>query len=319
MNQSPPSRRCFPAILPVLLALLISIGFWLSIQCYFIPVTRGGDRNAYLLGGRMLAEGHFGGVTPPDAYMNFGQHWVEIRPGRLALKFPLGLPSIYALIDVIGGRANWPADAHELSPIAASLAVLGAFALMRPIVGDYYALLGSLLLAASPVTFFFANLPNSHATALCVAVWGMTMLLSWWRNGGAWRAVIAGLILGFNFTVRYTEGLLLLPLILVIIFAKRKTFSPGAFQKRNGLVILPLLAWLVPVSAQCLYNLLVLHHLTGYGLTHESTAFGPANFSHNWPTMLSDLYDGGLFFVLPLSVLGALLMFSTNWRLAAVL
>lgn len=291
------------------LALAIALGFWFAADAYHVPTTRGGDRNAYLLGGRMLAEGHFGGIHPADPFINYGEHWVTARPGTLQLKFPLGLPVIYALIHLLGGAANWPADGYGFSPIAASFAIWGSFFLFRSIVGAFYALLGEMLLAASPVVFFFANLPNSHATALCVAVWGMVLLLGWHKNGGAWRTVLAGLFLGFNYTVRYTEGLLVLPLLLAALFHLRT---------RRKQAILLAAAWLAPVAMQLIYNLFVLHHFSGYALTRESTAFSFSYFLHNGPTMIADLYHGGLRYVLPLSLIGAVLLLKSNRRLGTI-
>src|SRR5690606_17935688 len=90
----------------------------------------------------------------------------------------------------------------------------------------FYAVLGAILLGSSPVTLYLATNPNSHASTLACVVWGMVLLLRWWRCGGLWTARGAGWLLGYAATIRYTEGLLILPLALVAIFA--------CFSRRGG-------------------------------------------------------------------------------------
>jgi hypothetical protein len=296
-----------------LLAAFLSLAYFLALQCYFVPVTRGGDRNGYLLGGKMLADGHARGVVPADPFIFLGPHWVMVAPGAFALKYPLGLPALYAIIHQLFGAERWLPAAHELSPLAASVALFGSYLLFRPLVGSFRAILGLILLATTPVTFFFANLPNSHAVALCTAVWGMAALLQWWRRPNIYVAIVAGLLLGFNFTVRYSEGLLLLPLLLVIYF---KTRNDRCVLRQA--IPLPL-AWITPVSILLIYNLIVLHHLTGYGLTNESTAFSIASLIQNARTMLVQLFDNVLWLLLPFSLLGLIALFRQNRRLALVL
>ena len=82
--------------------------------------------------------------------------------------------------------------------------------------------------------------PNSHATAVCCATWGMYLLIRWWqlRERGVvvqqrWRPLGAGLLLGYAATIRYSEATLLLPLMLVAIFNflrrdSARTRSPGS-------------------------------------------------------------------------------------------
>jgi hypothetical protein len=295
-----------------LAAVVIALGFWLAPQAYFVPVTRGGDRNGYLLGGKMLAEGNWRGIEPADAYEYLGPHWVKLETGRFALKYPLGLPVVYAVLHGVVGSAHWMAAAHEVSPLLAALGVLGTFFLFRPIVGSCAATGGMILVATSPPTFFFANLPNSHACAFCVAVWGVHCLLQWWRSDLLWQGIAAGLLLGFNVTVRYTEGLLLIPIILVALFAH-------GWNRKAIMKSLPIfVAWLVLPVSQVSYNLAVLHHATGYALTHESTAFSLGNFAANWQRMLGEL-GNTMAFLSPVAILGAVLMFRAQRRLAVVL
>jgi Dolichyl-phosphate-mannose-protein mannosyltransferase len=306
--ESKRRRRAYAA-----LALLLCFGFWLATQCYWVSVTSGVDHNGYLLGGRLLADHQFHGITPPDPYAYLGPDWVTAGGNRFELKYPLGLPALYAMVHWLAGPRNGSAAAHQLSPAAATLALWGAFLLFRPIVGSFFALLGMILLASSPMTVFFSNMPNSHACALCVAVWGMYHLLQWQRGGNPWRGLLAGLLLGFNFTVRYAEGLLLLPLLAAI------AFSLWADRRSIRQAALPLIAWLIPVAALLSYNLAVMGHLSGYSLTHESTAFSIHYFSRHWRLTLVQFYDHALGLLLPAALLGGLLLLIQHRRLAVVL
>jgi hypothetical protein len=311
-NETENSEPVWERRIYAVLAGICVVGFWLATQAFFVPVTYGIDKNGYLIGGKMLAEGHLGGIKPPDPFVYLGTHWVMVSPGRYGLKFPLGLPAIYAVIRIIVGASHWIAAAHELSPLLVAAAIAGAFVLFRGVVGSFHALLGTILLATGPATLFFANLPNSHAPALCVAVWGIVCLLWWGKYGGPWRAILAGGLLGLNFTVRYTEGLLLLPLLMVMVL----TWRNG--RPWREVIALPI-AWAAPVLALLVFNLIALHHASGYALTRESTAFGVGYFIHNWRTAFLQFYETSLFFILPLTVAGAIMAFAWNWRTALVM
>src|SRR5690606_22027777 len=106
---------------------------------------------------------------------------------------------------------------YLVSPVTMVLALAGTFFLVRLVVPSFYALLGTIILATSPVTLWSVNNPNSHAATLACVVWGMYLLVRWWQTGGVWRARGAGFLLGYAVTIRYTEGLLILPLMMVAI------------------------------------------------------------------------------------------------------
>src|SRR4051812_48615192 len=62
------------------------------------------------------------------------------------------------------------------------LALVGTYLLMRQVVSVFPAILGMIIVAASPVALGLTNNPNSHATTLCAAVWGMYFLFRWWET-----------------------------------------------------------------------------------------------------------------------------------------
>ncbi|HEY2295454.1 MAG TPA: glycosyltransferase family 39 protein [Thermoanaerobaculia bacterium] len=108
--------------------------------------------------------------------------------------------------------------AYWISPLLTTLALLGVFLLGREIAGSFAGLLAMIAMAASPATLNEVNDPDSHANSLCCTTWGMLLLLRWWRTGRLHHAALAGLLLGYSTIIRYTEGLLLLPIALVVLF-----------------------------------------------------------------------------------------------------
>jgi 4-amino-4-deoxy-L-arabinose transferase-like glycosyltransferase len=193
------------------------------------------------------------------------------------------------------------------APVTMSLALLALFLLFRRIVGSFGAVLGILIVAASPVTLDLTNTSNSHASTLCFVCWGMLMLIRWWESNGFWRAILAGFLLGYAATIRYTEGLLLLPIGLVILF----NFQRGRWRQMItwAQAAVMLLAWALPVVMLLRHNWVGFHHLTGYDPTNESTGFSWEQFQGNWENMLHQLNELALFFVLPFGLLGLALMF----------
>jgi hypothetical protein len=195
-----------------------------------------------------------------------------------------------------------------------SAAILGMFFLARLICGSFTAVMAMLLLASGPVGLVLTNNPNSHASAVFFVIWGMYFLFRWWRSGAAWQGALAGFLLGFAATIRYTEGLMLLPLLLAIMLKLR--WRSARSYLRN---LVPLVAWMVPVSYLVCFNLIALHSLTGYDSTNESTGFSWDHFSDKWNFAVGQLYWTGLYFVMPLASAGLVLAFRWNWRVAMAL
>ena len=291
------------------LAVVLAAGFFLATRGYWVAADAGVDENAYLVAGKLLAQTGSPGFLPPDPYSLVGKMWIGTREGRFYPKYPLGQPLLVALaVKTAGLRA-----AYWISPLLMTLALLGVFLLGREIAGSFAGLLAMIAMAASPATLNEVNDPDSHASSLCCTTWGMLLLLRWWRTGRLHHAALAGLLLGYSAIIRYTEGLLLLPVALVVLFRCR--------QDRRALGGAAALAagWLAPVAGQVLFNLRALHSLTGYDTTHESTAFSPAYFVHNALPTARLLFTLGLPILLFLGVLGLAVMAFREGRPAAVL
>lgn len=334
-------RRLFLAI-----AIAIAAGFFYYTQQYWFPAHHGNDQNGYLVGAKRLLEHGSMQAKPADPFEFVGRMWVTgHEAGTYYPKYPIGLPAIYAVAKAIGGVKL----VFLVNPIAMTLALLGVFALVRRLVGSFYGVLGMLVMACNPVTLGLTNNPNSHATAIFCVTWGIVLLIAWWQEPKAgWRswarAVGSGFLLGMSVTIRYTEGLLLLPMGLCILYALwdddtfgiRTRFSArlsGADENGTNATIeprrerwRPLLqslamgaAWAVPVGSLLIVNKAYFDSWTGYDPTHESTAFLWANLVENWDTMLRQFYLSGLVFLFPLSLVGMCIWFKRNVRVAMVM
>ncbi len=311
-------RRTF-----LLLALALTIGFFLVTQCFWAPAHVGVDQNGYLVGGKMFADHGSMGFTPPDAYSFVGRMWIADPDGKTFYpKYPLGLPLLYAIMlwaggiwaFFIGGTDHGAAWAFLISPVCMALGVLATYRLLRLAMRSTPAFLGTLAVATSPVTLELANNPNSHAASLCAVAWGMFLLIRWWQIGGTARAAGAGFLLGYAVTIRYTEGLLILPLLAVAAMNLRWRVRKSWLQ--TGVL---LGAWALPVAVLVGLNLHWFGDFTGYDSTNESTGFSYAYFLRNWEVMLRQMQQLGLLFVLPLSVFGLIIMLFWRWRMGLVM
>ncbi|MDB5324610.1 MAG: hypothetical protein JWM57_179, partial [Phycisphaerales bacterium] len=119
----------------------------------------------------------------------------------------------------------------------------------------------------------------------------------------------AGFCIGFTVSTRYSDGLLLAPLgiaaLTTLRFRSRRSWYAAA---------VPVLAWCVPFFALLIFNRLTMGHWTGYDTTNESTGFSAKDFGEKWQYTIHQLDIYGVFFILPLGVLGlSLMVTNTRW------
>ena len=231
------------AVAALYLALLLS---------YWAPAHPGVDQNGYLVGGRQFSHTLSTGMKPDSPFGFVGRMWVRTTAddsGVYYPKYPLGLPIYYAanlwLAPKVG--LNGPETAELLSPMAAALATLGIFAIVRQLSGSFMGVL-AMLLAGLGQTFLTLSVnPNSHAAGTCAVVWGVAFLLGFLERGTVWRGILAGACLGVAYTIRYTDGLMLLPLGAALLFATRWAIPPWrrAAITVGATVAFALVAWIV--------------------------------------------------------------------------
>ncbi len=232
----------------VLVAACIAIGFLYLILVFWAPAHPGVDQNGYLVGGRMLADHGSTGYVPREPYSFVGAMWVGVKLNTAKPeyfpKYPIGLPALYAACLKLGpwyasirpqllalpvirnlplwvGQADGTTLAYLVSPICMMLAIWAMFLAGRLLAGSFSGIVAMILLATSQIVLGLANNPNSHASALCFVTWGVYFILKWWMTGKLWRGLLGGFLAGFAVTIRYTEGLLVLPIAVALLCSIR--------------------------------------------------------------------------------------------------
>lgn len=305
-------------------ALVVVAAFFFANWCQFVPAHPGVDQNGYLFGGKALARTgtmKYAPLRPGssefDPHQFVGRMYVGADLGtpteRYYPKYPLGYPALVALALKLTPANVGPVVAYWINPVAMTLAVFATFLIGRLIANSFVAVLAAIAFATSPTSLLLSTNPNSHATAVCFVTWGIYMLLRWWQEGGRVRAIVAGLLIGYAATIRYTEGLLALPIGLVLLFNLRPRDRRSWIE--SGLLVL---GWLIPVGILLTYNKAALGTWTGYDPTNESAGFRWEFAKDNWETMLRQLATTGLFWLFPLAIAGMIMMFWWNWKLAMI-
>ncbi|MBV8782059.1 MAG: glycosyltransferase family 39 protein, partial [Phycisphaerae bacterium] len=255
----------------------------------WVPADGGVDQNAYLVGGRMIAQHFSTRLDMPNPYAFIGGMFDKSAKGDFFYpKYPFGLPLLYAMCIWIFGASKGVVAAFAVSPICAVLAVLGTYCLARLAAGSFAAVCAAILLATSQVTLLLANNPNSHASCLAFIVWGMYALVKWWQTGKMWVGILGGFLLGYAALIRYSEGLLVLP--IAVACASRVRWSDWRSWLRCAA---PGLAWALPILLLLIYNKCTLGDWTGYDANNESefgSAFTWVKFQATWEEMLRTLH-----------------------------
>ena len=316
-----PYRLLFAGV-----AAAFSAAYLLALLHFWAPAHSGSEQHAHLAGGRLLAYANTLSFVPADPFTFVGNDWaatarVAVSDGGGAVqeyvpRNPIGLSLLYAACFRLALTPEqallW---AHLISPIAAAFAVLGTFFLARFAGGSFLGLLAAIAMAASQVLLQLASDPAGPAVSLALITWGFVFLVGWWRCGYVLLGLLAGLLLGCAFTVRYADGLLGVPLILACVLAWhwRRPFASG------WRVLLPILTWTLPVAGLLAYNRRPFGAWTGYHLTGEISALDADNIVHNWEALLPWFTDTGLFFLLPLGVMGLLALCARRLPLGLVM
>ncbi len=257
---------------------------------------------------------------------------IEVKDGgsvqehRVYAKYPFGFPLLAAI-----GRWIYGLDGMYLvNPLCTVLACYFAYFLFRQVVSPFMGLMGVLWLACNPLALMYGIDANSHASTLLCVVIGFWGVLSWLRLGEKWRALVGGLALGYACTIRYSEFLLVLPVVFAAIVNLR--FGKNWDKKRWRGSLTLLLGWAIPVLvlAGVCWVCFGLPWKTGYTYCHEDTGFswkylsgdfgkGLAQRQGNWETFLDQINNTGLYIMWPFALVGLLAMIGSAWRLGVTM
>ncbi len=307
------------AWLAIVILLLITAGFGYAVINWSGGAHQGVDQAGYHMMGRLLADEHVAGIVPKNPWQFVSRMCIVTEDGHVFAKYPPGYPALIA----VGRWFASDAGAYLVNQVATILACFMSYFLFRTVVSRLTALLGVIWLMCNPLTLIYAQDANSHATTLMCVVVGFWGLLSWWQHGGAWRALLGGLALGYACTIRYSEALLVLPVLFVALANFR-------LRKKNIIGCLALIAgWAIPVG---LLSLFCWYHFglpwkSGYTYCNEDTGFSLHYFlgdtsyfkTPNWESLLTQLNRTGLFLIWPLSLAGLLGLLARSWRVGITL
>lgn len=239
-----PGLPRLPAMLTPLAAALVAFAGSAALAHFaFEGIPHVGDDLTYLFQAKTFAQGALWAPAPPEAlHAGLEYYLLDIEDGRWFGTTAPGWPALLTL-GVLAGQP-W-----LVNPILTALTVLLAYSLITRASGaPRLAALTAWLMATSPWMLATGGSLMTHTTALFM------LTLSWWclMQGGAIRqgtrgtlslpwAVAAGLAMGWLFTTRQFEGVVLgvvtgLALLTLRPIPWRSTIGYGLGCLATGLV-----------------------------------------------------------------------------------
>lgn len=313
------SRYALAGSLMVVLLLASGLLYW-----FYFPACGGVDEASYLLTAKGLAERGDPAYYAPDPTIFVPENMVEVRPGVFCQKYPIGYPLLVSVAYRLGG----PSAGFLVNPLATVVALVGLFFLARRLLDDRWALLATLTFAIHPIILFYGVSALSHSTDLACVIWGMYFAWTWYTDGRWYRAGLAGFLLAFAASIRYSEALLALP---VLWLAAARWFQHGSHGFRESSIAIP--EWLRDVAAAFFGGVVALLPLiwfqyrsfgsswtSGYALTSESSAFSWTYFQHHLAYALGAIFRpaSGLFLLGPLGLTALIYLPFRRERVLAV-
>src|SRR3954470_21429369 len=172
----------------------IVVGVWIVAYAVFmgmrfVPALSEPDDNGYFAQGSLIAQtGRSWFVAESDAQY-VGMHWLLTPDGKYVSRYPPGLAVVIAGVEKVFGWRG----AALVNPAFAVVGLVGFYLLARRLVGEWWAVVGTIILGAMPEYVHHGLGFDSHiAVAFCV-IWGLYFLVRWWQEGKWWEAFAAGL------------------------------------------------------------------------------------------------------------------------------
>jgi hypothetical protein len=239
------------------IAMVVVVLYSVVVFQFWGAADQGVDQNAYLFGGRLLAEHFSMKYTLPNPYSYVGGMMVRTTPATVPdltpdkdgkvvpgamkpnpenvyyPKYPFGLPLLYAGFIWAFKLAAWlPILKHHVhaeqgaywaflvSPISSVVGIAGMFFLARQVAGSFAATLAAILLGSSQLMMMLMDNPNSHASCMAFIIWGMYFLIKWMRCGTRRQylyGILGGLLVGYAGTIRDSEKVLFAAMCVAVI------------------------------------------------------------------------------------------------------
>ncbi|MCK4395406.1 glycosyltransferase family 39 protein [candidate division WOR-3 bacterium] len=292
----------------VLLAFLPVLFHFVFLIVHFEPAISTPDANGYFAQAKMIAKEGKTYLEPESILQYIGPHWLHRSDNHYFTTFPPGFPAVLAVIYRVFG----PKVTLLVSPLMASLTLLGLFLLCRLWIGKSWALLAVALIAVNPFANEHALFGDSHIAVVFFLIWALFFLVKWSKTDSIWWAFGAGLSLGIIPTIRYPEALLTLAFgIFVLIHLKEKKISWRS-------LMVGAIGAAIPLGMLCIRNQMAFGAFwkTGYALSND-----PANLGWNYFISYSLSYlqmlinEGcGLMFILGIIGIVVLCARRSTWK-----
>jgi hypothetical protein len=290
----------------------------LAFKWTWVPANGGTDQNGYLVTARLLLRSRSLHFVPADPFQFVGNMMVLTPDGRVFAKYPPGYPLLAGI-----AQAAWRDGAYLVNPLCTLLACAWSYLLFRLLLGRFTSVVAVIWLASNPLVLYYANDANSHASTLLCVVVGFWGLIHWIQGHGSWRGLLGAFALGYAATIRYSEALLLLPVLSTAIF------EFAARRRRLPESMMFVLAWGIPVGILALvcWKCFGAPWRTGYSFCAEDTGFAWKYFwgdsaigrQAHWETLLVQINWIGLFMLWPIGLGGLIAMIGRHRRVGAVL
>jgi hypothetical protein len=288
--------------LPIVALLIIYSVF---LRWNFAPGIAAFDEHGYYAQGSLLATTAKTSLDLESRAQYVGQHWFPASDGRYYSRHSPGLALAVAASWQLFGQDLGSTLSLAINSVLSLLALLGAFLLVRKIVGHWWGLAAAALLAAGPTFSTHALAGDAHMLVTALLVWGIYLLVLWSSGGRMAHAFLAGLLLGSIPVARAPEAIYVLGIALFLGMhwrARRRIWRHYLAAAAGAAV---------PLVPFAVHNHLCFGAFwrTAYALTGEQSAFSISNLRMHFALYLRALAGGaGLWLFFPLGLAGAAAM-----------
>ena len=287
---------------------IVLVGYVMFLGAHFVPAISEPDDNGYFAQGSLIAQTGSTWFRSPSDAQYIGMHWLVTPSEMYISRYPPGLPMLIAVVYAVAG---WKASLL-VNPALSVLALVGFFVLARRVVSSWWAWVGAIVLAATPMFVHHALSGDSHMGVACALAWGLYWLVRWHDEGKIHQVFLAGLALGCIPTVRYPDSIMAIGVGVYLLWHLRN------FPRIWLHYVAAIGAAAIPILPLLIRNQILLGAFwrTGYSLTNEETGFSWAYFKEHAIDYIRTINGDGMGVLFGLGLMGIFFMIFKRSRRA---